>query len=336
MNIIALGLSIVSLLVSGIMATTQQAVLFGASVFNVQQGGTGATSFSLYPLVGGSGTAAISASSSPTAVSFNATSTSRASNLPFASTTAISATSLCLSGVCTSSITTGPATSTSPLMAAYMVATSTTLASQFPFASTTAWSITSTSTGTSGINLTGGCFAVNGTCLSSSGGSGPVLIATVTATATTAYLPFNVSSTYRNYEVVMTNIVPATDGSNLRIRVSTNGGSTYQTTNYSDPVGNTNAVHTNQFDGTTDSQIQNTGGSAAVGQSGVFYVHNPSSTNMYKMFSGFAEVGSSVSGPNGIAIMDGYWGVLTAVNNIQVIMSAGNIATGTISVFGLP
>lgn len=85
-----------------------------------------------------------------------------------------------------------PATSTNPLIATYFVATSTTIASQFPFASTTSWSITSTSTGTKGINLTGGCFAVNGTCLSITGSSGDTLLAqntnvsqTTTASATT-------------------------------------------------------------------------------------------------------------------------------------------------------
>lgn len=61
-------------------------------------------------------------------------------------------------------------TSTNPFMATYFVATSTTLASQFPYASSTAWSITSTSTGSKGINLSGGCFAVAGTCIG--GGAG--------------------------------------------------------------------------------------------------------------------------------------------------------------------
>ncbi len=55
-------------------------------------------------------------------------------------------------------------TSTNPLMATYFVATGT-VASNLPYASTTAWSITSTSTGSFGINLSGGCFAISGTCI---------------------------------------------------------------------------------------------------------------------------------------------------------------------------
>ncbi len=42
------------------------------------------------------------------------------------------------------------------------------------------WAINATSTGTSGINISGGCFAINGTCIGAAGGSG-----TVTSVATT-------------------------------------------------------------------------------------------------------------------------------------------------------
>lgn len=70
----------------------------GATILTVFGGGTGASSFDRYPIVGNGGTNALTASSSPTAVTFNATSTSRASNFPLASTTQVSAVSLCLTG----------------------------------------------------------------------------------------------------------------------------------------------------------------------------------------------------------------------------------------------
>lgn len=94
---------------------------------------------------------------STTAISWTATSTgSNGINL--------SGGCFAIGGTCLVS-STGFPTSTNPLMATYFVATSTTIASQFPFASTTAISWTATSTGTSGINLSGGCFAFGGTCL---------------------------------------------------------------------------------------------------------------------------------------------------------------------------
>lgn len=81
-------------------------------------------------------------------------------------------------------------TSTNPSLATYFNATSTTQSSTFPYASTTAWSITSTSTGTTGINLSGGCFAINGSCISAgaafSGGTSQAV-----NYATAAALPAN-------------------------------------------------------------------------------------------------------------------------------------------------
>lgn len=55
------------------------------------------------------------------------------------------------------------------VQASFFTATSTTRASTFPYASTTAFSFTSTSTGTSGVNITGGCFAFNGACINGVG-----------------------------------------------------------------------------------------------------------------------------------------------------------------------
>lgn len=150
---------------------------FGASVFATFQGGTGTSSPSGILYGSGSATPLQTVIIGP--------------NLTFSAGT-LSATD------------TNVSTSTNPFMATYFVATSTNVASRFPYASTTAWSITSTSTGTSGINLSGGCFAVNGTCLSSSSGTVTSITAgsglsggTITTSGTIALVwPWNISSTF--------------------------------------------------------------------------------------------------------------------------------------------
>lgn len=71
-----------------------------------------------------------------------------------------------------------PATSTNPLMATYFVATSTTATSTFagpiktPYLNLT--STTASTTAANGINLSAGCFAINGVCVTGSGGSSSV------------------------------------------------------------------------------------------------------------------------------------------------------------------
>lgn len=148
---------------------------FGASVFATFQGGTG--------------------TSSPSGILYGSGSATALQTVGIGSGLTFSG------GTLSSSATPSPATSTNPLMATYMVATSTTQASTFPYASTTAWSITSTSTGSSGIQLSGGCFAMpGGACITSSASSpatstNPLMATYFVATSTTQASSFPIAST---------------------------------------------------------------------------------------------------------------------------------------------
>lgn len=90
--------------------------------------------------------------------------------------------------------------STSPTVN-YITSTSTTATSTFAAGiSFTRFNQTATSTGSAGINLTGGCFAVSGTCISSSGGTNLSLIyssTTVGDIATSSFTSIPASSYYQ-------------------------------------------------------------------------------------------------------------------------------------------
>lgn len=72
--------------------------VYAASVFTVPQGGTGAATFNQGWIYSPGGTNAVAGSSSPTVNYITATSSTIASTLPYASSTAVSATTVCLTG----------------------------------------------------------------------------------------------------------------------------------------------------------------------------------------------------------------------------------------------
>lgn len=329
MNIIAITIASLALAFSGYIGWFVQNVgsevqTFGASILSIPQGGTGQSSFGqgfLYSSGAGTSTV-LSASTS-------------AATLDHVISTSTTATSTFAFGVQATSFNGTTGTSTfSALQAATLNLTSST--STFQGLNLTRFNTSATSTGSAGINLQGGCFAISGTCLSSSSGGAYTYITTVVATSSTAAFPVSLSSTYKNYQFVFSNVTPSNNGTNLRIQTSTNGGSTYNTSGYTNADGSTNAIHMLQFDGSTDTTIQNTtGADQPYGVSGVAYLYNPSGTQTYKWFSGNSSGRSSVSGPNGIGIFQGSYDSLTAVNNVQFIFSAGTIATGTLDIFGI-
>jgi hypothetical protein len=116
-------------------------------------------------LLATNGQGTVVASSTPTASSFNATSNT-ASQLPYASTTAISALQQLSIGAANGTILQGGSTGTSTIAGVINVTGTNSTSTFSGGVSATRFSFSATSTGSQGINLTGGCFAINGTCVS--------------------------------------------------------------------------------------------------------------------------------------------------------------------------
>lgn len=168
--------------------------------------------------------------------------------------------------------------------------------------------------------------------------AGIALLSTQTASSS-ASLNFTsiITSAYSTYMIVVSNLLPATNGVSFNFRVSTNNGSSYvSTSSYgwstfrfngggSVPTGSGSAteiqLNTAQSNSTTSQ-----------GFSGTFYLSSPLSSTRYKTLYGN---GSGDSGTFDGFVTYGGYNATTAVDAFQIYASSGNIASGTVSVYGL-
>ncbi len=175
---------------------------------------------------------------------------------------------------------------------------------------------------------------------SGSGTAALILLEQHTASSS-ATLDFTtgITSTYDDYIIRLIDVVPANSSVDLFFRVSTNGGSSYDTSsnyfwgwNY---VPNTGAAGIVQGTSATSitlfTAITNT--ARAGGVNGTFNMFNPGSASIRKGFT--YHVVASQSSPVYTGTGFGLWDVDTAVNAVRFFFSAGNIASGTIRLYGV-
>lgn len=178
------------------------------------------------------------------------------------------------------------------------------------------------------------------TAASSGPAPGLVLLEEHTASSS-ASLNFTtaISSTYDEYVIEFVNIIPATNAVNFWMRMSTDGGSTYDSgTNYSYIV-----AYFNRFGGAlagvdsggtkillAGSAIDNTSTAGVTGKISLF---SPGSTSLRKNIVG--QLGIITSGVVEVEQCSGWYQSTTAVNAFQFLFSSGNISSGTIRVYGL-
>jgi hypothetical protein len=155
-----------------------------------------------------------------------------------------------------------------------------------------------------------------------------------------------INSTYKEYQFYFINIRPATDGTNFRFQGSTNGGSSYGVTTTSTVF---RAYH-NEADSATvleyetgDDQAQETdytrlgqgvGNASDKCLTGTFSLFNPASTTYVKHFIANTQL-LNVSDFSINYNTAGYLNTTSAVNAIDFKFESGNIADGTIAMFGV-
>ncbi len=148
-----------------------------------------------------------------------------------------------------------------------------------------------------------------------------------------------ITSTYDDYLIRILNIVPATNGANFLMRVSTNGGSSYDSSAIYDYAGgfmySVTTGSISAFNGTSWPISLSVGNSANYGVHGTLNLVDPARTSGYKQLhreQGFFDSGVSLIVQN---LTNHTYRSTTAVNAFQFFMSSGNIASGTIRVYGL-
>ena len=172
-----------------------------------------------------------------------------------------------------------------------------------------------------------------------------VLLSTATASSS-ASIEFTLPTAYKQVVFGFYNITPATDGTTFEFQTSTDGGSSYGMT-----ITSTNFVATHGEDGSNGRIEYVTAGDLAQSTSyqplglyvgsdsdesiaGELNLINPSSTTYVKHFYGkFNNYTSSIYTRN--PYVAGYVNSTSDVDAINFKMVSGNIATGTIKMWGI-
>jgi hypothetical protein len=171
---------------------------------------------------------------------------------------------------------------------------------------------------------------------------GMVLLEEKTASAS-ASLDFAacISSVYDEYMIDFVNVLPATDGTNLRMRMSTDGGSTYDSSalyGSACMVWRAGAVSQNGAESGATSidlsgfNIENT--VTQGGLSGSIKLFGPGNAASWKTILGQVAYVDNATFRLGINVR-GHYESTTVVNAFQFFMASGNITSGTIRVYGI-
>lgn len=163
------------------------------------------------------------------------------------------------------------------------------------------------------------------------------------AAAASASLDFTtgISSLYDEYELRLNGLLTTNNATTLRLRVSTNGGSTWETTNYNYTInysnttgggGSTGVVQLNSQDAINLGGTLSNAGTAGV--SGVIRLFNLTSAAKYKVFTMKLAVSHSDGNYYRFDTV-GWWLGATAVNALQLSLDSGTLASGSARLYGV-
>lgn len=187
------------------------------------------------------------------------------------------------------------------------------------------------------------------TALGVTSGGGWVPIKTVTASGSSTVDFVNGSGgvvldgTYKAYAVVITSLVPASDGEILALRTSTNAGSSYDSGasdyNYANiTIGSDSATVSGDVDA-ANNYIYLGGAGGGIGNAAtehanaVVYLYNPAGTRYFTVEWSMSYLNPSTALKN--ARGSGSRLASADVDAIRFLMTAGNITSGTFTLYGL-
>jgi hypothetical protein len=150
-----------------------------------------------------------------------------------------------------------------------------------------------------------------------------------------------ITSTYNKYALVMNNVVPATNGVSMSMTVSVDNGSNYLATGYKAVINvfseaaTANAVSSTTLIPLTIITGNTLANTAGIGLMGTLYMLNWTSGSSFPEIHGNCSYLESSAANT----LTGLWGgrapTTNVINNIKIVMSSGNISTGTFSLYGI-
>ena len=174
-----------------------------------------------------------------------------------------------------------------------------------------------------------------------------ILISSQTASSSSSISFTGINGTYKEYQFYFINIRPATNNVDFQFNGSTDGGSNYNVTKtttfftaYHNEAGNdTSLGYDLGYDLAQSTAYQNItndiSNSADKNTSGSLTLFNPSSTTYVKHFIGRNNNNYNTGGYFQDSNLAGYFNTTSAINAVRFQMSSGNIADGTIALFGV-
>lgn len=171
--------------------------------------------------------------------------------------------------------------------------------------------------------------------------SGSLVLLEQHTASSSASLDFTtfISGTYDEYQIECVNVLAATNGANLVIRMGTGAGPSWDSSGvYQWSLAQWSQTGSGgSAGGNADTSIRignSLSNTATSTWNGSYKFLNPASTASHKFVTGhYVNVDSSPNFNAGVG--GGKYGSTTAVTGVQFLMSSGNIASGTIRVYGL-
>lgn len=189
--------------------------------------------------------------------------------------------------------------------------------------------------------------AANTLSATASGGSGasmPLLESHTASTSTSLDFTACISGTYDQYVVELINLIPATNNTDLQMEVSTDGGTTWDTTSghyvwsvwrwvnsTGGASGSTSAAAMSLTGALT--AVSNT--TADGGVSGTYKIFNPGNSSSYKRMTGQAAY-NATSGFQELGITtQGSYIQTAAFNAFRIKATSGNLTSGVVRCYGI-
>lgn len=176
------------------------------------------------------------------------------------------------------------------------------------------------------------------------GGSGAVKLIQTKIASNSSSISFNsgITSAYNTYQLIWNSVTTDQDGQSLKMLVSTDGGSTYISSGYISTLFSYNIGSPSSIFDANQILLTDTGFSVSTRYttySGNILLHNLTSGVGFATFDGFQ---SANDGPGQPGSDSGRGGLVSAtapqssiINAIQLSMTAGNLLTGTFSLYGI-